>query len=162
MKLTKLDDYNYDGVHHHLTSSSGYSSAASPPARMSSSSGHTSSAIPARMSSSSGHNSGDSAPTRLSSSSGYSNSASPSRWSSSSGYSSSNSHQENERIAEEQNRNAKYDFAMAFDDGIMDSSQIRTESRDGSKVSGSYSYSDGYFKRTVQYEADENGYRVIS
>jgi len=66
---------------------------------------------------------------------------------------------ENERIAEDQNKNAKYNFALAFDDGynfvilfhiilllgfpqfglfylvrIMDSSQVRQESRDGLKV----------------------------
>jgi hypothetical protein len=29
------------------------------------------------------------------------------------------------------------------------------------KVNGSYSYSDGFVLRTVEYQADENGYRVI-
>ncbi|CAG7833224.1 unnamed protein product, partial [Allacma fusca] len=56
----------------------------------------------------------------------------------------------------------KYSFAAAVDDGIMDHSHVREEQRDGSKVTGSYSYSDGYVKRTVKYVADENGYRVIS
>ena len=30
------------------------------------------------------------------------------------------------------------------------------------QVTGSYSYSDGFYRRTVNYEADENGYRVVS
>lgn len=58
-------------------------------------------------------------------------------------------------------RNAQYSFASAVDDGIHDNSQIRQETRDGLKVTGTYAYSDGYFKRTVNYEADENGYRVV-
>lgn len=33
--------------------------------------------------------------------------------------------------------------------------------RDGTKVSGTYSYTDGFVRRTVHYEADENGYRVV-
>lgn len=37
----------------------------------------------------------------------------------------------------------------------------REETRDGTKVSGMYSYSDGFVMRTVFYEADENGYRVV-
>jgi len=69
---------------------------------------------------------------------------------------------ENEKIAQEQSRNAKYSFAAAVDDGIMDHSHVREESREGNKVTGSYSYSDGYVKRTVKYVADENGYRVVS
>jgi len=59
-------------------------------------------------------------------------------------------------------RNAQYSFASAVDDGIMDQSHIRQETRDGLKVTGSYAYSDGFFKRTVNYEADENGYRVVA
>merc|ERR1711934_439303 len=35
-----------------------------------------------------------------------------------------------------------------------------SEQRDGLKLTGEYSYSDGFFKRTVAYVADENGYRV--
>ncbi|CAG7722199.1 unnamed protein product, partial [Allacma fusca] len=69
---------------------------------------------------------------------------------------------EEEKKVQEQNKNAKYSFAAAVDDGIMDHSHVREEQRDGSKVTGSYSYSDGYVKRTVKYVADENGYRVIS
>jgi len=68
---------------------------------------------------------------------------------------------DNDRIAEEQAKSAKYAFASAVDDGIMDQSQVRQETRDGLKVAGSYSYSDGFFKRTVKYEADEGGYRVV-
>lgn len=59
-------------------------------------------------------------------------------------------------------RSAKYSFASAVDDGIQDQSHIRQETRDGLKVTGTYAYSDGYFKRTVNYEADENGYRVVA
>ncbi|CAL8070623.1 unnamed protein product [Orchesella dallaii] len=69
---------------------------------------------------------------------------------------------EHEEYAEEQNKNAQYSFASAVDDGIMDHSHVRQESREGKKVTGSYGYSDGYFKRTVNYEADENGYRVVA
>ncbi len=32
---------------------------------------------------------------------------------------------------------------------------------DGLALKGVYSYSDGFYKRTVHYVADENGYRVI-
>ncbi|KAE8738922.1 Cuticle Protein CPR RR Unclassified 25 [Frankliniella occidentalis] len=38
--------------------------------------------------------------------------------------------------------------------------QVRQETRDGLNLAGLYSYSDGFFRRTVHYEADENGYRV--
>jgi len=66
-----------------------------------------------------------------------------------------------EDYAEEQAKSAKYAFASAVDDGIMDQSQVRQEVRDGLKVKGSYSYSDGFYKRTIKYEADEGGYRVV-
>lgn len=29
------------------------------------------------------------------------------------------------------------------------------------QVTGSYSYSDGFVLRTVEYKADQNGYRVV-
>ena len=29
------------------------------------------------------------------------------------------------------------------------------------QVSGSYTYSDGYYRRTISYIADEDGYRVV-
>ncbi|OXA62626.1 Larval cuticle protein A3A, partial [Folsomia candida] len=69
---------------------------------------------------------------------------------------------ERHRIEDDQAKNAKYSFGSAIDDGIMDHSHIRQETRDGLKVEGSYAYSDGYFKRVVNYVADENGYRVVS
>ena len=43
----------------------------------------------------------------------------------------------------------------------MLSKSIEDFADSGSKVSGMYSYSDGFVMRTVYYEADENGYRVI-
>lgn len=61
----------------------------------------------------------------------------------------------------EQAEHAKYSFKTAVSDSVNDNSHIRQESRDGLKVTGLYSYSDGYFKRTVHYAADENGYRVV-
>ncbi|PSN44750.1 hypothetical protein C0J52_10734 [Blattella germanica] len=63
-------------------------------------------------------------------------------------------------LFQEQAENAKYSFDAAITDNIMDHSHVRKESRDGLAVSGLYSYSDGYYKRTVHYRADENGYRV--
>lgn len=54
----------------------------------------------------------------------------------------------------------RYQFSSNIEDHINDQTQQREESRDGSSVKGSYSYSDGYYKRTVHYIADENGYRV--
>ncbi len=41
---------------------------------------------------------------------------------------------EHELMAEEQAKSAQYSFASAVDDGIMDQSQVRQESRDGLKV----------------------------
>ena len=38
---------------------------------------------------------------------------------------------------------------------------MRSEQRDGLALKGMYSYSDGFFRRTVHYEADEGGYRVV-
>ncbi|XP_030554312.1 larval cuticle protein A3A [Drosophila novamexicana] len=60
-----------------------------------------------------------------------------------------------------QNSNAQYEFNSKVDDHINDGTIEREETRDGTKVTGSYSYTDGFVKRTVHYEADENGYRVI-
>jgi len=52
------------------------------------------------------------------------------------GYSSTRQEKEqNERVAEEQSKNAKYSFGSAIDDGIMDHSHVRQESREGGKVS---------------------------
>lgn len=55
---------------------------------------------------------------------------------------------------------AKYSFESSIDDGINGHQHTRTEVRDGLKVVGMYSYSDGFFKRTVHYEADDKGYRI--
>jgi hypothetical protein len=60
----------------------------------------------------------------------------------------------------EQNRAARYEFSSNIEDHINDLMQQRDEVRDGLNVKGSYSYSDGYYKRTVHYEADDKGYRV--
>lgn len=60
-----------------------------------------------------------------------------------------------------QAESARYAFASAVNDGIYDNSHVRQEVRDGLKTTGMYAFSDGYFKRTVHYEADENGYRVV-
>lgn len=62
---------------------------------------------------------------------------------------------------EEQARNAHYTFGTTIDDTINDHSIHRQETREGLALKGMYSYSDGFFKRTVHYEADENGYRVV-
>lgn len=59
-----------------------------------------------------------------------------------------------------QNEHAKYQFASKIDDKINDLTNERNEVRNGLAVEGSYSYSDGYTKRTVFYVADEKGYRV--
>lgn len=39
--------------------------------------------------------------------------------------------------------------------------QQREEHRNGLNVEGSYGYSDGFVRRTVNYVADENGYRIL-
>lgn len=61
---------------------------------------------------------------------------------------------------EDQARSAQYSFSSNIDDGINDNQMSRSEARDGLAVTGMFSYSDGFFKRTVHYLADENGYRV--
>ncbi|XP_034244977.1 RNA polymerase II degradation factor 1 [Thrips palmi] len=68
---------------------------------------------------------------------------------------------EEEALFEEQAKNAQYTFASSVDDKLTDNSQLRQETRDGLNLAGLYSYSDGFFRRTVHYEADENGYRVV-
>lgn len=81
--------------------------------------------------------------------------------------------QENERVRrdaaedaalEEERRQqayeAKYDFGSKVDDQINDGQLEREEHRENGKTVGHYSYSDGFVRRTVHYEADENGYRV--
>lgn len=70
--------------------------------------------------------------------------------------------EEQERlIREEQAKSAHYTFDTKIDDKINDHTIQRQETRDGLALKGMYSYSDGFFKRTVHYEADENGYRVV-
>ncbi|CAD7088315.1 unnamed protein product [Hermetia illucens] len=69
---------------------------------------------------------------------------------------------DDEKLVEEQNRNAHYAFDVAIDDQIRDSGFQRQETRDGVNVKGSYSYNDGFFKRTIEYEADDQGYRVVN
>lgn len=65
------------------------------------------------------------------------------------------------RINEEQAKSAHYSFDSSINDSINDQAISRAETRDGLLLKGMYSYSDGFFKRTVFYEADENGYRVV-
>lgn len=60
-----------------------------------------------------------------------------------------------------QNENAQYSFNSKVEDNINDGAIQREETRDGTKVKGMYSYRDGWVSRTVYYEADENGYRVV-
>lgn len=66
-----------------------------------------------------------------------------------------------QELFQQQAENARYSFTSAVTDTINDQENVRQETRDGLNLRGLYSYSDGYFKRTVHYEADENGYRVI-
>lgn len=66
-----------------------------------------------------------------------------------------------EKIFRKQAESAKYEFASETDDTINSNFHQRQEVRDGLAVKGQYSYSDGYFKRTVHYEADDKGFRVI-
>lgn len=64
-------------------------------------------------------------------------------------------------MEKKQNESAQYHFDSTVEDGINDGTIQRQEERNGTKVKGSYSYSDGYVRRKVYYEADENGYRVV-
>ncbi|KAH1011256.1 hypothetical protein HUJ04_000668 [Dendroctonus ponderosae] len=66
-----------------------------------------------------------------------------------------------EEVFQRQAQNAKYQFSSNIDDGINGNLHQRIEVRDGLSVNGRYSYSDGYHKRTVFYEADDKGYRVV-
>lgn len=66
-----------------------------------------------------------------------------------------------QEIMNQENKNAHYSFASSVQDSINDHSITRQETRNGLALSGMYSYSDGFFKRTVHYEADEGGYRVV-
>lgn len=73
-------------------------------------------------------------------------------------------HEETEEerlLREEQAKSAHYSFSTSIDDKINDHAIQRQETREGLALRGMYSYSDGYFKRTIHYQADENGYRVV-
>lgn len=61
----------------------------------------------------------------------------------------------------EQDQNAYYNFKTSVHDTINDHEHVRQEVREGLALKGMYSYSDGFFRRTVHYEADEGGYRVV-
>lgn len=63
---------------------------------------------------------------------------------------------------EEQAKTAYYKFGTSVKDTINDHEHVRQEVRDGLALKGMYSYSDGFFRRTVYYEADEGGYRVVN
>lgn len=67
---------------------------------------------------------------------------------------------EEDKLALEQARNARYRFESQIVDNIKDLVNERYEERDGLNLKGSFSYSDGYVLRTVNYVADENGYRI--
>ncbi|KAI9558985.1 hypothetical protein GHT06_015774 [Daphnia sinensis] len=69
--------------------------------------------------------------------------------------------EESERFDTRASRNASYHFRSDVRDGIKGGQLHREETRRGAQVNGSYSYSDGFVLRTVEYQADENGYRVI-
>lgn len=69
--------------------------------------------------------------------------------------------EEERLLREHQAKSAHYSFDTSIDDGINDHAISREEVRDGLALRGMYSYSDGFFRRTVHYEADENGYRVV-
>lgn len=69
--------------------------------------------------------------------------------------------EEKEELERAQNESAQYAFNSKVEDQINDGMIEREEQREGTKVKGSYAYSDGYVMRKVYYEADENGYRVV-
>lgn len=69
--------------------------------------------------------------------------------------------QENRLREEEENKNAHYSFSSSVQDSINDHAIQRSETRDGLSLTGMYSYSDGFFKRTIHYKADQDGYRVV-
>lgn len=62
---------------------------------------------------------------------------------------------------EDQAKSAYYKFGTSVHDTINDHEHVRHEVREGLALKGMYSYSDGFFRRTVHYEADEGGYRVV-
>lgn len=69
---------------------------------------------------------------------------------------------EDRRLREEEEaKGAHYSFSSSVQDSINDHAIQRSETRDGLALKGMYSYSDGFFKRTVHYQADQDGYRVV-
>ncbi|XP_049538807.1 uncharacterized protein LOC125953353 [Anopheles darlingi] len=66
-----------------------------------------------------------------------------------------------ETLEQIQAKSAQYAYDTSVNDTINDHSIQRKEERNGLSLKGYYSYSDGFFKRTVHYEADDKGYRVV-
>lgn len=67
-----------------------------------------------------------------------------------------------EEELQNQAKSAYYKFGTSVRDTINDHEHVRQEVREGLAVTGMYSYSDGFFRRTVYYTADEGGYRVTN
>lgn len=63
--------------------------------------------------------------------------------------------------ADIQNENANYAFSYSVDDGINGLTQEREETRKGKSITGHYSFSDGFFYRSIYYVADEGGFRIV-
>uniref|UniRef100_A0A182MXW1 Uncharacterized protein n=1 Tax=Anopheles dirus TaxID=7168 RepID=A0A182MXW1_9DIPT len=66
-----------------------------------------------------------------------------------------------ESLEKIQAKSAQYAYDTSVNDTINDHTIMRQEERNGLSLKGMYSYSDGFFKRTVHYEADDKGYRVV-
>lgn len=66
-----------------------------------------------------------------------------------------------ESLEKIQAKSAQYAYDTSVNDTINDHAIMRQEERNGLSLKGMYSYSDGFFKRTVHYEADDKGYRVV-
>ncbi|XP_035789674.1 uncharacterized protein LOC118465479 [Anopheles albimanus] len=71
------------------------------------------------------------------------------------------SEESEETLEQIQAKSAQYAYDTSVNDTINDHSIQRKEERNGLSLKGYYSYSDGFFKRTVHYEADDKGYRVV-
>ncbi|KAF4526288.1 hypothetical protein B566_EDAN013649 [Ephemera danica] len=69
---------------------------------------------------------------------------------------------DDEKEREKQILDAQYSFRSEVNDPLSDSNIVREEKREDGAVEGMYSYSDGFFRRTVRYRADRLGYRVLS
>lgn len=66
-----------------------------------------------------------------------------------------------EETLRRQAESAVYEFASNVDDRITGNQHRREEVREGLNVEGEYSYSDGYYRHTVRYVADDKGYRIV-